>query len=424
MRRINPTGEQPDSGIPVLDVIFIHGLGGHVTETWQANEDSFWPQWLADSFKQCRVFLASYDSTKLARILSGDGASIQDIAQILADQLISRETQAKNTLFVCHSLGGLIAKQIIRKCEDSVDSDFNDLGRSVRGMVFLGTPHQGAQFATVIDSILRDFTSKQTKQLAYSSEALLELNEFFRNCANKRDILVKSFYETEKTWGIHVVDKVTGNPGVLGSEPIAVQCDHKNICKPKDRDAPVFTSVCATVRKLLSKICPTSQAGNGSSGLEADTIANGTWDLKDSESKIGFSPEVQADFEYFTKLADSDRRDLKQKLDDAGRGYLFRDARRKKERFAKELRSRIAQPSAVTRFTKLLSDVEARYNRHVARVIAESGCAKDIDQEIQEQVIEPCLKGHSSPEHEITAGHVDGALYYLAGNCHLAWDND
>ena len=87
------------------------------------------------------------------------------------------------------------------------------------------------------------------------------------------------------------------------------------------------------------------------------------------------------------------------------------------------LQRHIAQPSAVTRYTQLLADVESRFSRHVARVIAEGGNASEVDQAVQDQVIVPCTANHSSDDNEITAGLVDGALYYLAGNCHLAWDN-
>jgi hypothetical protein len=88
-----------------------------------------------------------------------------------------------------------------------------------------------------------------------------------------------------------------------------------------------------------------------------------------------------------------------------------------------ELQRHIAQPSAVIRYTQLLADVESRFHRHVARVVAADGSGAEIDQVVQDQVIGPCTEAHSTSKNEITAGLVDGALYYLAGNCHLAWDN-
>lgn len=86
------------------------------------------------------------------------------------------------------------------------------------------------------------------------------------------------------------------------------------------------------------------------------------------------------------------------------------------------LRRNIAQPAAVTRYTRLMSEVESRFNRHVARAIAAGACAEAIDVVIQNDVISPCAALESDGE-AITAGLIDGALYYLAGNCHVAWDN-
>jgi pimeloyl-ACP methyl ester carboxylesterase len=419
LKQIFPKNLSSEDRQAVLDIVFIHGLGGDLEKTWQLNANTFWPQWIADDFANCDVFVAGYNSSKFAGALSGRGASIQDISSILADELISRESRALNLLLICHSLGGLVAKQMLRKCEDSSASDFNDLGRCIKGIVFMGTPHQGSNFASAINAILNDFTSTQAKQLEYSDAMLVDLNEHFRSLVNRRSVEVKSFYETQKTWGIQVVDKVTGNPGVVGSEPIAVQTDHIKICKPKSKDDKVYKSVCATVRKLLTDHCPSA----GSEGQSCETSVN---DAKHDPKEVSndCSPVILSDYAYFTTKAEEDRRSLEAKLIDANRSYLYRDARRKKERFAMELRSRIAQPAAITRYTKLMSDVETRYKRHVSRVIAENGSAKEIDEEIQSRVIEPCVELHSTADHEITSKHVDEALYFLAGNCHLAWDND
>ena len=71
-----------------------------------------------------------------------------------------------------------------------------------------------------------------------------------------------------------------------------------------------------------------------------------------------------------------------------------------------------------------MADVESRFNRHVARVIADGGELSDVDSAIQDYVIDPCIDVHSTMDQTVSANVVDGALYYLAGNCHIAWDND
>lgn len=410
---------------PILDIVFVHGLGGDRYETWQTEPKSFWPRWLAGKFPNCRVFSFGFDSKKLAGFLTGEGASLHDLALTLADSLLSREVSAHRTLFICHSLGGLIVKQMLRRCSESANLDYKDLGRSVVGVAFLGTPHQGASLASTLDLLLRHFLSKQTKQLTHSEEALVDLNEFFRSKANIQSIEVRSYYETEKTAGVLIVDKVTANPGVLGSEPIAVQSNHIQICKPGDQTSPVFRSVCALVRKLLkSEYSPSG--GNGITTLDKST-SNGSGTLtcenNPANAQEGVSPDVLRDYEFFTTVAEEDRRDLEQKLTDVGRGYAIRDAKRKKERFNMTLRRHIAQPAAVTRYTRLMSEVESRFNRHVARAIADGACNATIDGIIQNDVITPCAALDSLKDAPTTAGLVDGALYYLAGNCHLAWDN-
>ncbi|CDX57924.1 conserved hypothetical protein [Mesorhizobium plurifarium] len=409
----------------VLDIVFVHGLGGDRFETWQTEPKSFWPRWLAAKFPNCRVFSFGFDSKKLAGFLTGEGASLHDLALTLADALLSREDAAPHTLFICHSLGGLIVKQLLRRCTESADSDYKDLGRSVVGIAFLGTPHQGAALASALDQLLRRFLSKQVKQLVDGEAVLVDLNDSFRSRANIQSITVRSYYETEKTGGVHIVDRVTANPGVLGSEPIAVQSDHIKICKPESETSPVFKSVCALIRKLL-KDKPSPLGPGGAGSLDECSQSDGhacTDNTHPTDVLEGVSADILRDYEYFTTVAEDDRRDLAQKLTDAGRSYAIRDAKRKKERFNMALRRHIAQPAAVTRYTRLMSEVESRFNRHVARAIAAGACHATIDGIIQNDVISPCAALDSSKDEPMTAGLVDGALYYLAGNCHVAWDN-
>ena len=326
-------------------------------------------------------------------------------------------SSAPHMLLVAHSLGGLIVKQMLRRCSDSVNADFNALGRSVLGVAFLGTPHQGAHAATALDLLLGRFKSKQVKQLAYSDDGLIDLNDFFRSWAGRHGATVCSYYETEKTGGVHIVDKVTANPGVLGSEPIAVQSNHIDICKPATKTAPVYASICALIRKLL-KIIPSPSDTGADSGPATSPASGRAYPVHCAAEPAmagGVVPaDVLADYEYYTTTAEDDRRDLAQKLADAGRSYAIRDANRKKERFTMALRRRIAQPAAVIRYTQLMADLETRFNRHVSRVVAAEAGDAAIDQAVQDQVIGPCIASHSTTENEITAGLVDCALYYLA----------
>lgn len=407
---------------PVMDIIFLHGLAGDRFSTWTNSNDQFWPKLIADLFPSCRVYTCGFKSSKLSSAKAGDGTSIMDLGSMIADGLICREVLAPKTLFICHSLGGLIVKQMIRKCADSADKDFNELGRSCVGVVFLATPHQGSKIASTLKTILSNGASKQLAQLTDSEEDLFDLNEYFRVHAGRKGISVKSFYETEKTWGVQVVDKTSGNPSVFGSEPIGVEGDHITICKPGGTGAPVHQSVCKFIRDHF----PSSDISEGSS--EESQHDNNAIDVKMTNDGGGNaspgSVELFADFEVFTQLSEDDRRDLETKLTVTDRAYLVRMAKRKKERFHMDLRRHIGQPAAVARYVRLMADVESRFNRHIARVIAQGRDQAEVDHAIQDYVLNPCVAVHSASDQSISAYAVDGALYYLAGNCHIAWDND
>lgn len=407
---------------PDVDIIFLHGLAGDRFSTWTNSDDEFWPQVIADIFPNCRVYTCGFKSSRLSGLKTGEGTSIKDLGNMIADGLICREILAPKTLFICHSLGGIVVKQMLRKCSDSADKDFNELGRSCVGIAFLATPHQGSNFASTLKTILSNGASKQLSQLTDSEEDLFDLNEYFRTQVGRKGITVKSYYETEKTWGVQVVDKTSSNPGIFGSDPIAVEADHVRICKPEGRKAPVHQSICKFIRDHLHQ-----NSTSGDPLVEADqsNSSDGGVSLDiGGETNSGTNVDLLSDFEVFTQMSEDDRRDLETKLSATDRDYLIRTAKRKKERFHMDLRRHIGQPAAVARYVRLMADVESRFNRHVARVIAQGSEQAEVDRAIQDFVLDPCVEVHSTSDQAISANVVDSALYYLAGNCHIAWDND
>lgn len=431
------------------DIVFVHGLTGDRYESWADGPETFWPGWLAQQFPTCNIYTAGYDTELFYKALTGPGASIQDLGAILADSLVSRPCAAPVLILVTHSLGGLVVKQMIRKCCDSADSSFNEIARSVRGIAFLGTPHQGAQLAQALDIILKNHKSQAVKALAYGSDALIDLHEFFRAWATKNGVLVKPYYETQHTWGVHVVDKVTANPNVYGADPVAVQANHIGICKPTSRQATVYQSIAKLIEILVK--APVAVIGPADAAdvlvitgpelpADADALPSAPSSLiaVPSEAPLpalvgaddaavlaldGVATDILADYQFYTTAAEDDRRDLAQKLIDVGRSYQVKGAERKKERFNMTLRRNIAQPAAVTRYTRLMADVETRFNRHVARLIAAGAPPEAVDEAIQREIVNPCATTHSVAGSEISASLVDSALYYLAGNCHIRWDD-
>jgi len=124
-------------------VIFLHGLGGNSDCTWLDRDSKTiaWPMWLAEDCDYLNIWSVEYKAPKFT--FSGDGMGIADLAtNILEHMLQMPELSNGEILFVCHSLGGLIIKQLLRIANDQTlrESSQQFIGR-VTGVAFLGTPH-------------------------------------------------------------------------------------------------------------------------------------------------------------------------------------------------------------------------------------------------------------------------------------------
>ena len=211
---------------------------------------------------------------------------------------------------------------------------------------------------------------------------------------------VEAYYEVFKHSGALIVDAVTANPNVKGCDPVAIEADHVTITKLKTRDVQLYGSVRAFLQDLLRLAAEREDGGGG----EDD--------------------QIRSEYAAYTAQATTDRRNLAEKLTSAGRAREIPRAEAQKERFAMTLQRHIAQPAAVRRLTRLMSNVETRYHRHVDPLIAAGETGAVIDGALQVAVLDPCLVALDADGGDGTSALVDSALYYLAGNCHIAWDHD
>ncbi|MGH8628931.1 MAG: hypothetical protein ACREYC_27985 [Gammaproteobacteria bacterium] len=164
--------------------------------------------------------------------------------------------------FVCHSLGGLLIKQVLRNAKDSKNSAWQAVMGQTRFIVFLSTPHSGAGMANWLQymgTLLR--ASVSVKELEAHHPQLRQLNIWYRD--HVADMGIKNFVycEEHKTGrlplgigGILVVDKTSADPGIAGVTPISLDEDHISICKPtrEGERARVYRQVKAMTEELIN----------------------------------------------------------------------------------------------------------------------------------------------------------------------------
>jgi hypothetical protein len=250
------------------DVVFLHGLGGDPFTTWRHGKDdsTSWPHWLGGAFPNVGVWSLGYAASPTVRFrpvrrlwawLRGrDGRDIgrsmplPDRAGEVLNLAVQRGLGQRPLLVICHSLGGLLAKQVLRKSAEATDARLRGVFDHTRAVLFLATPHTGAQLASLLDAFQGVFgTTVSLEDLRAHDAHLRELFDWYRNHSPPR-IQTSAYFETRKTVGFSIVDATSAHPGV-GRDPVGQDEDHLSIAKPRDREAAVYGAACELLRDFV-----------------------------------------------------------------------------------------------------------------------------------------------------------------------------
>ena len=244
------------------DVVFIHGLGGDPFTTWRSGKDNSgsWPHWLGEEFPDVGVWSLGYAAspTKWTRCLgwlssrwrdAGHSMALTDRAAQLLDSMAQHGLGQRPVLFICHSLGGLLAKQILRKSCDAVDASKKQLARQTRGVLFLATPHTGAQLASLLNGFRAVFgASVSIEELRAHDAHLRDLYDWYRNHAPALGITTVTYYELRGVKSLlPIVNPTSSHPGV-GADPVGLDEDHLSIAKPGNPQAQVCRAAANVLR--------------------------------------------------------------------------------------------------------------------------------------------------------------------------------
>ncbi|KAJ1436797.1 Armadillo-type fold [Sesbania bispinosa] len=216
---IDSTKSSLDVNCPPLDVVFVHGLRGGPYKTWRIAEDksstmstlvekideeagklgTFWPgEWLPMIFLRLACLLSNtrFVLTNLTQ-WSGASLPLQEVSSMLLEKLVAAGIGNRPVVFVTHSMGGLVVKQILHTAKEE---RFNNLVNNTIGIVFYSCPHFGSKLADMpwrMGLVLRP--APTIGELRSGSSRLVELNDYIRHLHKKRALDVLSFCETKVT---------------------------------------------------------------------------------------------------------------------------------------------------------------------------------------------------------------------------------
>lgn len=130
-------------------------------------------------------------------------------ARNLLYDLEAKRRRAPNRclVFLGHSLGGIITKEVLRRAEHDHDEKINKIYLSTIGVFFFGTPHRGSKewassaqvAAAIVNSMGLDVNSKILQALLPDSEGLESCRETFAaQWKDRKDVMtVRSFQESK-----------------------------------------------------------------------------------------------------------------------------------------------------------------------------------------------------------------------------------
>jgi tetratricopeptide (TPR) repeat protein/predicted alpha/beta hydrolase family esterase len=264
-----------DDPTRIADVVFIHGLGGDARATWTytpppglrqklrfwkrppASPDGFWPQWLSETFPNIGIWSLAYPAAATA--WTGHAMALPTRAQNVLERFRLSGLGQKPLILVTHSLGGLLAKNMLHIAHTHSREDWHNIATQVRGILFLATPHAGALLASltnIFQVVAR--TNPPIDDLRLHSPYLEDLNNWF--CGNFDRLALNGHVlrESHPINGVMVVDRQSANPGINAVKVIEIDANHITICKPVNRDSLIYQSAVDFVRKCLDSTPPSN----------------------------------------------------------------------------------------------------------------------------------------------------------------------
>lgn len=241
-----------------INVLFFHGLGGHPINTWLNEESGFFLPigLLTDDSPNMNIYTLGYDNSPSAWL--GSAMSLENRTVNIIQLLENENLNVGKVVFVGHSFGGLLIKNVISTIHssESQNAPIKSILNKIAGVCFIATPHSGSSLANFFKWLRLVFkNTPPIKDLEKNKEELLRLNERYKTLANDLKIKHISFAETRKTgsfWGgVLVVNEVSANLGYPGARVVTLDANHIETSKPKEKNSLLVKSIQQFLNQII-----------------------------------------------------------------------------------------------------------------------------------------------------------------------------
>ncbi len=142
---------------------------------------------------------------------------------------------------------------------------------------------------------------------------------------------------------------------------------------------------------------------------------------EEKEQNIVFRAMVDK-LEHYGKQVDGDEvAGLDAKLASGRYAGFLQFAKESKEQFSKKLEKYVHYESAQKIFAYILAGIYVRFTYHISPLIENGESKERVLAAVRENIITPIQKETEENVLELLADEINGALFYLTGNCHIRW---
>lgn len=217
----------------------MHGLTGNRDTTWTHKSGAFWPRLLAEDIETARIMTFGYDADPVKLWGMAGGSNLRNHGKTLAFAISDRRRDCRQrpVIFIAHSLGGLVCEQALLYCREG-ESNLEKLFQSTRGIIFMGTPHAGADLANwgytlaKLLNVVRRTNSAILEPLRRESDVLSAVQQQFQQLLLRPGVQLEiyCFFEEKAVAGVGVI--VPEFSAVLGQYPNqSIGANHMDMTK-------------------------------------------------------------------------------------------------------------------------------------------------------------------------------------------------
>ncbi|XP_028129423.1 protein SERAC1 isoform X2 [Diabrotica virgifera virgifera] len=222
-----------------------------------------WPRdWLPEDIGNLRIIGVNYDTSlsMWTPICPSSKAkfTLDERSFDLTQKLLETGVGRKPIVWVTHSMGGLIVKNMLWKSFESEVPAIRNICLNTKAVIFYSTPHNGSTLANLSQATaLLLWPSVEVQELRENSPQLKKIHEKFLDIVKAVPMKIVTFVETKATvvtamkFNFLLVKPDSGYPGV--GEYFEIPQDHLGICKPLTKHSFLYQKVVHTLKEVMKQ---------------------------------------------------------------------------------------------------------------------------------------------------------------------------